>query len=208
MNTQPLLVLTALPDAATAEAVARRLVDEERAACVSIGAPVRLLYHCRGKIETAFIRARRSFVTVPLSALLAIFAVTSSAWAAPASQPSDDLLQPEDAFRTTATLVAPNRIEIRYDTAPGYYLYRDRLTYVLEPATAKLGKPNLPAGKVKKDEFFGRQIVYRNKTVVNLPVKSDGATPLTLTADLQGCADLGVCYPPVRRTFTLTPSDR
>ena len=153
-------------------------------------------------------RARRSFVTVPLPALLAIFAVTSSAWAAPASQPSDDLLQPEDAFRTTATLVAPNRIEIRYDTAPGYYLYRDRLTYVLEPATAKLGKPNLPPGKVKKDEFFGRQIVYRNKTVVNLPVKSDGATPLTLTADLQGCADLGVCYPPVRRTFTLTPSGR
>ena len=208
MNTQPLLVLTALPDAATAEAVARRLVGEERAACVSIGAPVRSLYHCWGKIETAFIRARRSFVTVPLPALLAIFAVTSSAWAAPASQPSDDLLQPEDAFRTTATLVAPNRIEIRYDTAPGYYLYRDRLTYVLEPATAKLGKPNLPAGKVKKDEFFGRQIVYRNKTVVNLPVKSDGATPLTLTADLQGCADLGVCYPPVRRTFTMTPSGR
>ena len=208
MNTQPLLVLTALPDAATAEAVARRLVDEERAACVSIGAPVRSLYHCCGKIETAFIRARRSFVTVPLPALLAMFAVTSSAWAAPASQPGDDLLPPEDAFRTTATLVAPNRIEIRYDTAPGYYLYRDRLTYVLEPATAKLGKPNLPAGKVKKDEFFGRQIVYRNKTVVNLPVKSDGATPLTLTADLQGCADLGVCYPPVRRTFTLTPSGR
>ena len=61
---------------------------------------------------------------------------------------------------------------------------------------------------VKKDEFFGRQIVYRNKTVVALPVKSDGATPLTLTADLQGCADLGVCYPPVRRTFLLTPSGR
>lgn len=201
-------MLTALPDAATAEAVARRLVDEERAACVSIGAPVRSLYHCRGKIETAFIRARRSFVTVLMTALLAVFAVASSVLAAPASQPGEDLLQPEDAFRTTATLVAPNRIEIRYDTAPGYYLYRDRLTYVLEPATAKLGKPNLPAGKVKKDEFFGRQIVYRNKTVVNLPVKSDGATPLTLTADLQGCADLGVCYPPVRRTFTLTPSGR
>ena len=53
MNTQPLLVLTTLPDAAQAEAIARRLVDEGCAACVSIGPPVRSLYHWRGKTETA-----------------------------------------------------------------------------------------------------------------------------------------------------------
>jgi thiol:disulfide interchange protein DsbD len=63
----------------------------------------------------------------------------------------------------------------------------------------------LPPGKIKKDEFFGRQVVYRHQTVVSLPVRWDGSGPLTLTADLQGCADLGVCYPPVRRTFTLAP---
>lgn len=116
---------------------------------------------------------------------------------------TDDLLNPSVAFKATATLVGRNRIEVRYETAPGYYLYRDRLSYAVEPATARLGKPKLPAGQVKKDEFFGRQVIYRDRTTVSLPVEWDGNGPLTLTADLQGCADLGVCYPPVRRTFAL-----
>jgi periplasmic divalent cation tolerance protein len=50
---QPLLVLTTVPDAATAEAIASRLIDEGCAACVQVGAPVRSLYHWRGKTETA-----------------------------------------------------------------------------------------------------------------------------------------------------------
>jgi periplasmic divalent cation tolerance protein len=53
LNTQPLLVLTTVPDSGHAEAIARRLVAERCAACVTIGAPVRSLYHWRGKIETA-----------------------------------------------------------------------------------------------------------------------------------------------------------
>jgi thiol:disulfide interchange protein DsbD len=117
-----------------------------------------------------------------------------------------DLLDPEVAFRATARLIKPNLIEVRYQTAPGYYLYRDRLAYMLEPAQALLGKPNLPAGKTKHDKFFGKQVIYRNLTIVTLPVATAVDTPLTLTADLQGCADLGVCYPPVRRQFTLSLS--
>ena len=106
-----------------------------------------------------------------------------------AVEPSnDDLLPAEVAFRTAARLVGPKRIEIRYDTAPGYYLYRDRLSFAVDPPTAGLGKPALPPGKIKKDEFFGRQVIYRNKTIVTLPVHWDGKTPLSLTAELQGCA--------------------
>jgi periplasmic divalent cation tolerance protein len=48
-----LLILTTLPDAATAESIARKLIADGNAACVSIGAPVRSLYHWQGKIETA-----------------------------------------------------------------------------------------------------------------------------------------------------------
>lgn len=119
---------------------------------------------------------------------------------------AQDLLDPEVAFRATARLIKPDLIEVRYETAPGYYLYRDRLAYVLEPAEARLGKPKLPAGKTKHDQFFGKQVIYRNLTIVALPVAAPADTPLTLTADLQGCADLGVCYPPVRRKFTLSLS--
>lgn len=115
-----------------------------------------------------------------------------------------DLLDPSVAFRTAARLVQPGLIEVRYDTAPGYYLYRDRLEFRIQPEAATLGEPQLPPGKVKQDEFFGKSVVYRNRTIVRIPVSNtSGGEPLTLIADLQGCADIGVCYPPVRRTLPL-----
>jgi periplasmic divalent cation tolerance protein len=46
-------VLTTLPDATTADAIAQRLIDDGCAACVAIGTSVRSLYHWRGKTETA-----------------------------------------------------------------------------------------------------------------------------------------------------------
>lgn len=48
-----ILVLTQMPDHASAQALARELVEERLAACVSVGAPVDSLYHWRGQIETA-----------------------------------------------------------------------------------------------------------------------------------------------------------
>ena len=68
---------------------------------------------------------------------LALLGTTASA---------QNLLDPSVAFRTTAKLVRSDLIEIRYDTAPGYYLYRDRLEFRLQPENARIGKPRLPAG--------------------------------------------------------------
>lgn len=48
-----ILVLTQMPDRPSAQALARALVEERLAACVSIGAPADSLYHWRGQIETA-----------------------------------------------------------------------------------------------------------------------------------------------------------
>ena len=48
-----LLVLTQMPDYASAQALARALVEERLAACVTVGPPVDSLYHWRGEIETA-----------------------------------------------------------------------------------------------------------------------------------------------------------
>ena len=157
--------------------------------------------------DAAGFRSRAAVVSGAIGAMGGAIVLAFLACAVEAAPPasSDDLLDPEIAFKASATLVGRDRIEIRYHTAPGYYLYRDRLSFTLEPAAAHLGRPQLPKGKVKKDEFFGRQVIYRNRAVVTIPVQWSGAGPLTLTADLQGCADIGVCYPPVRRTFTLSP---
>jgi periplasmic divalent cation tolerance protein len=48
-----ILILTALPERAGAEALVRELLAARLAACVQIGAMVQSLYHWRGQIETA-----------------------------------------------------------------------------------------------------------------------------------------------------------
>ncbi len=53
MPDEVVLVLTQLPDRKLAETLARALIESRLAACVSIAAPVRSLYHWRGQIETA-----------------------------------------------------------------------------------------------------------------------------------------------------------
>ena len=53
MTGAAIMVVTQMPDRASALVLARSLVESRVAACVSIGAPVESLYHWRGKIETA-----------------------------------------------------------------------------------------------------------------------------------------------------------
>ena len=48
-----ILILTQMPDRASAQSLARSLVETRLPACVSIGAPLESLYHWHGQIETA-----------------------------------------------------------------------------------------------------------------------------------------------------------
>ena len=48
-----LLILTSLPDAASAQSLAAHLVEQRLAACVNILAPCRSVYRWEGKIEEA-----------------------------------------------------------------------------------------------------------------------------------------------------------
>ena len=108
-----------------------------------------------------------------------------------------DLLEPEQAFRFSARALGADAIEVRYQVAPGYYLYRDRLKFAVAPAPAALGTPEMPAGQRKKDEFFGEVETYRGEVRVKLPVlNAKAGDSVTLDATSQGCADIGVCYVP------------
>jgi thioredoxin:protein disulfide reductase len=116
----------------------------------------------------------------------------------------DDFLPPEEAFKVSATASAPDRVEISYLIADGYYLYRDKLKFAVngEPS-ASVGKPDLPAGQTKTDEYFGEQVVYHHEVVVKLPVSRGVTTAFTLPLKLswQGCADAGLCYPPITKVI-------
>jgi thioredoxin:protein disulfide reductase len=109
----------------------------------------------------------------------------------------EDLLEPDQAFRFFARALGPDAVEVHYQIAPGYYLYRDKFKFAADPATVELGAPDLPAGKLKKDEFFGEVQTYRGEVRIRLPVRSRGEIKAaTLIATSQGCADAGVCYVP------------
>jgi len=109
-----------------------------------------------------------------------------------------DLLEPQSAFQFAARIVRDDAIEVRYQIAPGYYMYRDKFHFSVAPAEIRLGEARLPRGKVKKDKFFGDVEVYRDEVRILLPLNTDAraAPALVLTAVSQGCADIGVCYVP------------
>jgi len=107
-----------------------------------------------------------------------------------------DLLEPEQAFKISARAVDGQTLEVRYQIADGYYLYKEKLKFQAEPSDVILGTPQLPAGKVKQDEYFGKVETYRHDLVIRLPYTRGTASRITLKAVSQGCADVGVCYPP------------
>ena len=109
-----------------------------------------------------------------------------------------DLLEPEKAFQFAARLKDARSIEVGYRIAPGYYMYRDKFRFSAAPEGVKIGAPQLPAGKMKRDEFFGEVETYRGDLRIVVPFELDGTNlpALTLTAVSQGCADVGVCYVP------------
>jgi thioredoxin:protein disulfide reductase len=114
-----------------------------------------------------------------------------------------DFLDPEDAFRFSATVAEDGRtVAARFSIADGYYLYHERFAFVASDGV-QLGTPQYPLGKVKFDETFNKEVLtYRGDVVVRLPVES-GSGAFTLTTGLQGCADRGLCYPPEQRTARL-----
>ncbi len=116
-----------------------------------------------------------------------------------------DLLPPLLAFKPAVRAVDGQTIEVRFAIAKGYYLYRDNFRFAAEPSTIALGKPVLPKGKEKDDDTFGRVEVYYDSVAIRLPVErnSSGVLPLTLNITSQGCADVGVCYPPQKQSLSL-----
>ncbi len=113
---------------------------------------------------------------------------------------AQDFLEPEAAFRFSARMADAGTAEVSFDIADGYYMYRDRFHFSADGA--RLGAPELPAGKVKFDRTFGKEMeTYRGRVTVRIPVQGDG--PFLLKVTSQGCADAGLCYSPMDSGSTL-----
>ena len=116
----------------------------------------------------------------------------------------DELLEPEKAFATTASIDDNNRISVEIKIADGYYLYRNKIKFASKTQGIEIAALSSPPGKTKEDEFFGTIETYRKNVTVSSDISAaTGMRQLELEVTSQGCADLGICYPPMTLPFTL-----
>jgi len=145
---------------------------------------------------------RRSAHRTLLALLLGIGLLTAGL----ARADDSPFLTVDAAFKVGATSAAPDMVEVIFQVHPGYYLYRGRLKFAVPAGQGvSLGTVQLPNGEKKVDEYFGEQEVYHHDFTARLPVarSSKGAFQLKVQATWQGCAEAGLCYPPVTRIFVV-----
>ncbi len=123
------------------------------------------------------------------------------------NQPTTELLEPDKAFSLSANIDEQQTIHLNWRIADDYYLYQNKVKVsVLQPENVNLTPISFPTGKEKHDEIFGDTIVYYHSLDIQQsltpPLKQ--ATTLQLKVEFQGCADIGVCYPPMSKTIDLT----
>ena len=115
-----------------------------------------------------------------------------------------DLLPVDQAFAVSAEAAAPDAVRIRWKIADGYYLYRHRTS--VQPASPSIRSAalRLPKGEPHDDEFFGKTETYRGELIATLADIAGAGGTVSLKIKYQGCADLGICYPPQTRTLSVS----
>lgn len=161
---------------------------------------------------TALLAAATLLAVAPLARAASDSAATTAALnslldqarsARSGSGSGDDFLPPDQAFRFSASADGAQRVRLSWAIAPGYYLYRDRIHVASATPTVQIGTPEFPAGVVKQDDYFGKQVIYHNALVATVPVTRASGAVVPLTVTYQGCAEAGLCYPPVTRTVSI-----
>src|SRR5512139_913395 len=113
-------------------------------------------------------------------------------------------LPPDQAFGLSVTVRDAHTLLASFRVTPGYYLYRDKVSLSIKGNTAKITRINLPEGEIKQDPNFGEMHVFHQS--FQAEIELDAATnvqQLTLLASYQGCAEGGICYPPIDKEIKL-----
>ncbi len=110
-------------------------------------------------------------------------------------------LPPDEVFHVSGAAAGPDSVRLHWRIRDGYYLYRSRLK-VAAAGGVTLGALQLPPGLIKIDPYFGREQIYRHEVTGMLPVERGpvaGPVDVSLRVTYQGCADAGLCYPPITK---------
>lgn len=121
---------------------------------------------------------------------------------------AQEILRPEAAFPYTIE-ASEGEITLTFQVEDGYYLYRERFGFEALTNDITLGAAEFPNGQIYEDEFFGVMETYRNGFQISIPYQqTEDIGEIGFRLMLQGCADIGLCYPPQRwdSTVALTPN--
>jgi len=119
-------------------------------------------------------------------------------------QKNEKFLPPDQAFQLDA-IIQEKAVLIRWQIAEGYYLYKEKTA--VRSISLKDQNRNLdfPPSITHDDPEFGKVEIYRNSLVLKNPLSNFSSLPavLTMEIDFQGCADAGLCYPPITKLLQI-----
>jgi thiol:disulfide interchange protein DsbD len=149
-------------------------------------------------------------IPIPALILIALAGAASLAglanakpwWMRGVESNESDFLPPDVAFRVAAG-VDGKVLRVRWVIADGYYLYRHKIEIKAESPDLLVSAPTLPRGIVKTDAFLGSQEIYKQQVEATVPYSrfDGGAHPMQVKVTYQGCAEAGLCYPPITKVL-------
>lgn len=124
----------------------------------------------------------------------------------PGATDQGEFLTPDEAFRFEVTVMGPETLLARFFIEPGYYLYKDKFAVTSDDPLVRVTETQLPPGKKKTDEYFGDIHAFYDAfdAQVTLERGDPAARTSSFTLAYQGCAEDGICYPPVEKQVSLS----
>ena len=121
------------------------------------------------------------------------------------------ILEPDQAFRLSATPLGPDAVRFTWAIEEGYYLYRDKFSFSSLEAglSVDFSAVQIPHGEVKQDESFGKVEVNTGQIAVDVPLLHSrmGISQALFEVGYQGCKDGSVCYPPQQKQLSVGLGD-
>ncbi|MGI5309041.1 protein-disulfide reductase DsbD [Rheinheimera sp. WS51] len=111
-----------------------------------------------------------------------------------------DFLPVEQAFEFDFSQQG-DQLVISWTIADEYYLYKDKIK--LGGVAVSFSHPTYPASMQIEDEFFGITDVYFHQLILRIPL-TDISEDAVFKVQYQGCAEAGLCYPPVTKEVPIS----
>jgi thiol:disulfide interchange protein DsbD len=148
----------------------------------------------RNRLSALVLLVGAFFLAAPLSA--------KPWWMRGSDASQTDFLPPDQAFRVSARIDG-GQIRVRWVIAEGYYLYRQKMDVTAESPGLTVSPPKFPPGTIKTDPYLGTQEIFTQQVEgTAVYTRADaGAHPIEIRLTYQGCAEAGLCYPPISKVI-------